>query len=226
MIGEIINDKYKIESVFNESHMYELFTAIEISTGSTVVLKLMKEEMAINAERVKNFSDEIKNFAGLSHPLIAEILDLDMYEDRPYVVSPLIDGISLKQVISNEVLSLPDSVKVIQDMAAVLQCAADKKIENRNRIIPIKDNKATYVGLTWDINPMIGVIGLPNNKESINDLHALIDYYKDSIKLKTNSQDLEFVKYKEGLFMGYRYFEDDEEKQKLQKELDAHSCNY
>ena len=35
MIGEIINEKYKIESVFSESHMYEVFTAIEAATGHT-----------------------------------------------------------------------------------------------------------------------------------------------------------------------------------------------
>ena len=170
MIGEIINDKYKIESVFNESHMYELFTAIEISTGSTVVLKLMKEEMAINAERVKNFSDEIKNFAGLSHPLIAEILDLDMYEDRPYVVSPLIDGISLKQVISNEVLSLPDSVKVIQDMAAVLQCAADKKIENRNinlsNVLRKKDGHITVLSFTLPRLKLVSSVSVKRSENS------------------------------------------------------------
>ena len=57
MIGEIINDKYKIESVFSESYMYEIFTAIEAATGQTVVLKLMKEEMAVSAERVRVFSE-------------------------------------------------------------------------------------------------------------------------------------------------------------------------
>ena len=59
MIGETINEKYKIESVFAESHMYEVFTAIEAATGQTVVLKLMKEEMAVSPERVKIFSEEI-----------------------------------------------------------------------------------------------------------------------------------------------------------------------
>ena len=60
MIGEIINDKYKIESVFSESYMYEIFTAIEAATGQTVVLKLMKEEMAVNAERVRAFSEKFR----------------------------------------------------------------------------------------------------------------------------------------------------------------------
>lgn len=152
MIGEIINDKYKIESVFSESYMYEIFTAIEAATGQTVVLKLMKEEMAVNTERVKIFSEEIKNFASLSHPNIAEILDLDMFEDRPYVVSPLISGKELNFVMKEEVLSLPDSVKIIQDLAAVLQCAADHKIENRNinlsNVIRKKDGHVTVLSFT------------------------------------------------------------------------------
>ena len=152
MIGEIINDKYKIESVFSESYMYEIFTAIEAATGQTVVLKLMKEEMAVNAERVRMFSEEIKNFASLSHPNIAEILDLDMFEDRPYVVSPLISGKELNFVMKEELLSLPDSVKIIQDLAAVLQCAADHKIENRNinlsNVIRKKDGHVTVLSFT------------------------------------------------------------------------------
>ena len=152
MIGEIIHEKYKIESVFSESHLYEIFTAIEAATGQTVVLKLMKEEMAINAERVRIFSEEVKNFASLSHPYVAEILDLDVFEERPYLVSPFIDGKELNLVMKEEVLSLSDSVKIIQDLAAVLQCAADNKIENRNinlsNVLRRKDGHITVLSFT------------------------------------------------------------------------------
>ena len=152
MIGEIINEKYKIESVFSESHIYEVFTAIEAATGHTVILKLMKEEMAINEKRVKIFSEEIKNFASLSHPNIAEILDLDVFEDRPYVVSPLIEGKELNLVMKDELLSFPDSIKIIQDLASVLQCAYDHKIENRNinlsNVIRKNDGHITVLSFT------------------------------------------------------------------------------
>ena len=152
MIGETINEKYKIESVFSESHMYEVFTAIEAATGQTVILKLMKEEIAINPERVKFFTEEIKNFASLSHPNVAEILDLDIFEDRPYVVSPLINGKELNLVMKDEVLSLSDSVKIIQDLAAVLRCASEHKIENRNinlsNVIRKKDGHITVLSFT------------------------------------------------------------------------------
>ncbi|MBP5470884.1 MAG: protein kinase, partial [Candidatus Riflebacteria bacterium] len=170
MIGEIINEKYKIESVFSESHMYEIFTAVEAATGHTVVLKLMKEEMAINEKRVKVFSEEIKNFASLSHPNIAEILDLDLYEDRPYVVSPLIEGKELNLVMKDELLSLPDSVKIIQDLAAVLQCASDHKIENRNinlsNVIRKKDGHITVLSFTLPRLRLVSTTTVKRNENS------------------------------------------------------------
>ncbi|MDD3145943.1 MAG: protein kinase [Candidatus Riflebacteria bacterium] len=131
MIGELINEKYKIEAAFSESHMYEIFSALEVATGTRVVIKILKEEMAANPERVRGFSDEIKSFAGLSHPLIAEVLDVDMYDDRPYVVSTVVNGKDLHSLIKESVLPLNDCIRIIQDIAAVLQYACDQKIEHR-----------------------------------------------------------------------------------------------
>jgi len=131
MIGELINGKYKIEAAFSESHMYEIFSALEVGTGTQVIVKILKESMAANAERVRGFSDEIKSFASLSHPLIAEVLDVDMYEDRPYVVSPVVRGKELPALIKGEVLPMHECVKIIQELATVLQYAADQKVEHR-----------------------------------------------------------------------------------------------
>ncbi len=131
MIGELINGKYKIEAAFSESHMYEIFSALEVGTGTQVIVKILKESMAANAERVRGFSDEIKSFASLSHPLIAEVLDVDMYDDRPYVVSPVVRGKELPALIKGEVLPMHECVKIIQELATVLQYAADQKVEHR-----------------------------------------------------------------------------------------------
>lgn len=131
MIGELINEKYKIEAAFSESHMYEIFSALEIATGTSVIIKILKDEMAGNPDRIRGFSNEIKGFAALSHPLIAEVLDVDMYGDRPYVVSPVIKGRDLYSILSEETLSFADSVKIVQDLATVLQYASDQKVEYR-----------------------------------------------------------------------------------------------
>ncbi|HNX74491.1 MAG TPA: protein kinase [Candidatus Rifleibacterium sp.] len=131
MIGEIINGKYKIEAAFSESHMYEVYSALEVATGTRVVVKILKEQMAAIPDRVRGFSDEIKSFASLSHPLIAEVLDVDMFDDRPFVVSPIVEGKDLHALIRENILPLNDCIAIIQDMATVLQYACDQKVEYR-----------------------------------------------------------------------------------------------
>lgn len=152
MIGEVINGKYRVEAAFSESHMYEIFTATELETGTTVVMKILKEEMACNTERVKGFSDEIRSFASLSHPLIAEVLDVDMYGDQPYVVSQLVRGDDLYNIIRNEALNFAECCRIIQDLATVLQHAADQNIECRtiklSNVLRGKDGKITVLSFT------------------------------------------------------------------------------
>lgn len=152
MIGETINGKYRIEAAFSESHMYEIFTATELETGVAVVIKILKEEMACNAERVKGFSEEIRSFASLSHPLIAEVLDVDMYEDRPYVVSQLVRGTDLHSVLKNESLGFAECCRITQDLATVLQHAADQNVEYRtiklSNVLRGSDGKLTVLSFT------------------------------------------------------------------------------
>lgn len=152
MIGEIVNGKYKIEAAFSESHMYEIFTALEVATGVTVVLKILKEEMAVNTERVKGFSDEIRAFASLSHPMVAEVLDVDIFEDRPFVVVPMVRGQELHRLLKEEVMSFADSCKIAQDLATVLQYAADQKVEYRtiklSNVLRDADGKLTVLSFT------------------------------------------------------------------------------
>lgn len=168
MIGEVISDKYKIVAPFSESHMYEVFKALEIATGAAVVIKILKEEMAVNTERVKNFSEEIRSFASFSHPLIAEILDIDMFDDRPYVVTELVDGTDLHTWIRGETLPFAEAVKIMQDLATVLQFASDQTILNRtiklSNVLRNKDGKLKVLAFT---HPRLKLAGRVRTTENI-----------------------------------------------------------
>jgi serine/threonine protein kinase len=167
MIGEVISDKYKIVAPLSESHMYEVFKAHEIATGATVVIKLLKEEMAVNTDRVKCFSDEIRSFASVSHPLVAAILDIDMYDDRPYVVTELVDGEDLHSWIKGEVLPFAEAIKIMQDLATVLQYAADEKVEYRtiklSNVLRNREGKLKVLSFT---HPRLKLAGRKRNSEN------------------------------------------------------------
>jgi serine/threonine protein kinase len=152
MIGEILNEKYRLENSLSESHVYEVYDALEIATGVTVVVKILKEYMAENPERVKTFSQEIQSFAGLSHPSIAEILDIDLYGDRPYVVTEKVEGEDLHFWIKNNPLPFIDCIHLIQELAGILQFAFDSGVEHRNiklsNVLRTDKGKVTVLSFT------------------------------------------------------------------------------
>ena len=172
MIGEIINEKYKIEAAFSESHMYEIFSALELATGSRVVIKILKEEMTVNPDRIRGFSNEIKSFASLSHPLIAEVLDVDMFEDRPYVVSPVVTGKELHLLVKDDKLPLNDCIRITQDLATVLQYAADQRVEHRtiklSNVLRREDGRLTVLSFT---HPRLKLAG-NNTRSEGSGVHA------------------------------------------------------
>jgi serine/threonine protein kinase len=167
MIGEVISDKYKVVAAISESHMYEVFKALEVATGATVVVKILKEEMAVNAERIKNFTEEVRSFASISHHLVAEILDIDMFEDRPYVVTELVDGKDLHNWIRGEVLPFETAAKILQDLATVLQFASDQGVLQRtiklSNVLRNKDGKLKVLSFT---HPRLKLAGRMKNSEN------------------------------------------------------------
>lgn len=152
MIGELISDKYRIEAAISESHMYDVFAAYEVATGTNVVVKILNETMAYQPDRVKTFTDEIKSFATLSHPMIAAILDIDIFDDRPYVVTEKVEGEDLYSLINGEPLSFAESIKIIQGLGSVLQYATDLQIEHRtiklSNILRQKDGQLKVLSFT------------------------------------------------------------------------------
>lgn len=160
MIGEILSERYKITAPVSESHMYEVFKALEVATGTEVIVKILKEEMAVNAQRVKRFSEEIRSFAGLSHPMVAEILDINMVDGQPYVVTEPFEGQDLHSWIKKSTISFVDAVKTIQKLATVLQYAASQEVHQRtiklSNVLRNKDGKIKVLSFT---HPRLRIAG-------------------------------------------------------------------
>lgn len=167
MIGEIINDKYKLEESISESHTYEVFSALEIETGVNVAIKILKEEMCVNAARVKTFTEEIQSFATLSHPNIAEILDIDMFEDRPFVVTELVEGKNLHSWIKEDIIPFSETIEVIRKLTAILQFAHVNKVEYRtiklSNILRTAKKELTVLSFTF---PRLRIAGTRSRVKS------------------------------------------------------------
>lgn len=60
-------------------------------------MKILKEELAQDAEFRRRFHDESQAVAMLSHPNIMAVYDVSHSTELDYIVMELIDGITLKQ---------------------------------------------------------------------------------------------------------------------------------
>ncbi|MBF0543876.1 MAG: protein kinase [Candidatus Riflebacteria bacterium] len=151
MIGKKIKDKYEIKGVIAESHTYEIFSAIELETGTPVVLKMMREEMAENVELVKIFSQEVTAFAKLNHKNIVHVLDMDSSNDRPFVVTEKVNGVDILKLSRSEVLPFVFCLKAVQSIGTLFQQALSENLEQRSIKLSniLRDDKGTLKILSF-----------------------------------------------------------------------------
>lgn len=62
-----------------------------------MAIKVLKSDLADNADFRRRFHDESQAVAQLSHANIVSVYDVSTNPDREYIVMELIDGITLKQ---------------------------------------------------------------------------------------------------------------------------------
>jgi eukaryotic-like serine/threonine-protein kinase len=66
--------------------MGEVYRAKDMQLGRDVVIKVLPEKLARDAERLQRFETEARVIAALNHPNILSIHDIGTPEGSPYLV--------------------------------------------------------------------------------------------------------------------------------------------
>ncbi|HKS24999.1 MAG TPA: protein kinase [Thermoanaerobaculia bacterium] len=111
---------YKLLNRIGHGGMGEVWKAEDTNLLRTVAVKLLKEEMASDAEWKARFLREARTAARLSHPSIATIFAVDEVDNRMYIAMELVEGESLKALIAARSLKMPDVVRIIKRCADAL----------------------------------------------------------------------------------------------------------
>jgi serine/threonine protein kinase len=123
---------YKLLNRIGHGGMGEVWKAEDTNLLRTVAVKLLKDEMASNAEWKARFLREARTVARLSHPNIATIYAVDEVDNRMYIAMELVEGESLKALIAARSLSMPDAVRIIKRCADALAEAHGHGIVHRD----------------------------------------------------------------------------------------------
>jgi serine/threonine-protein kinase len=98
LIGRIIENKYRIDSVIGAGGMGAVYQAHRLLIGDEVAIKILHTERVIDPHASERFSREARAAARLKHPNAVSIYDFGVSSDGlQYLVMELIEGKSLRE---------------------------------------------------------------------------------------------------------------------------------
>ena len=96
-IGKMLDNRYELLELIGSGGMANVYKARCHRLNRLVAIKILKSDLADNADFRRRFHDESQAVAQLSHANIVSVYDVSTNPDREYIVMELIDGITLKQ---------------------------------------------------------------------------------------------------------------------------------
>ena len=101
-IGKLLDNRYEILERIGTGGMAVVFKGRDHRLNRLVAIKILKDDLAKDAEFRRRFHDESQAVAMLSHPNIMAVYDVSRSEQVEYIVMELIDGITLKQYMQRK----------------------------------------------------------------------------------------------------------------------------
>ena len=98
--GMFISDRYEIIDKVGSGGMADVYKAKCHRLNRFVAIKVLKPEFSSDRSFVNKFRGEAQSAAGLSHPNIVNVYDVGDDNGLHYIVMELIQGKTLKDIIT------------------------------------------------------------------------------------------------------------------------------
>lgn len=133
-IGKFLDNRYELLEVIGTGGMAVVYKARCHRLNRFVAVKILKTDLAQDAEFRRRFHDESQAVAMLSHPNIVAVYDVSHSDDLDYIVMELIDGITLKQYMQKKgtPLNWREALHFITQIVRALSHAHSRGIIHRD----------------------------------------------------------------------------------------------
>jgi serine/threonine-protein kinase len=129
----MISDRYEVIDKVGSGGMADVYKAKDHRLNRFVAIKVLKQEYGNDAKFVTKFRAEAQSVAGLSHPNIVNVYDVDEDDSLNYIVMELVEGITLKKFIEKKgKLEVTEAVGIAVQIAQGMEAAHDNHIIHRD----------------------------------------------------------------------------------------------
>jgi eukaryotic-like serine/threonine-protein kinase len=122
---------YRIDAQLGAGGMGEVYRARDSQLGRDVAIKVLANLMS-DPDRLRRFEQEARAAAALNHPNILAVYQLGTHEGAPYLVSELLEGQTLREVIRRGRISARKAIDYAVQITRGLAAAHEKGIVHRD----------------------------------------------------------------------------------------------
>lgn len=123
---------YRIVSRLGAGGMGEVYLAQDTRLDRKVALKILREDLAIEGERMRRFVQEAKAASALNHPNIITIYETGETSNQHFIATEYVNGETLHSRLSRGPMSLNSALDAAVQIASALQAAHEAKIIHRD----------------------------------------------------------------------------------------------
>lgn len=132
LAGVTLDERYRVIEPIASGAMGTVYKAERLKLGRIVAIKVLHDVLPDELSSKKRFEIEAMAMAKLEHPHCAAVVDVGVYEGKPYVVMDFVSGDNLKTLMSNGPLPPARAVDLVRQVLSGLAHAHEQGIVHRD----------------------------------------------------------------------------------------------
>jgi serine/threonine protein kinase len=134
MIGELLDGKYRIESVVGRGGMGVVYKATHIHIDTEYAVKVLHPELVANQSAIERFRIEARAAGRIRHPNAIQVTDFGITPERfVYLVMEMVEGDSLRRLLETvNSFDLYRASHILSQACAAVEAAHQRGIIHRD----------------------------------------------------------------------------------------------